>query len=486
MTYLSRKIMAAMLAAVMMMIVVPLGTRAAEEWTELSLSTYHYARFTNFVEGSRINRFEMEDSITVYANAPIQLYARGTWLNFGTISWIDPDAAITYIIDADGTIFNIENHGINGITYMGNLPHIAWPITITQGGTVTISYTWGTGVMNIIQIFIRPGGQQTPTPQPTPVPAPTPVPTPTPAPTLPPAGDWTEINVTRWTYARFTNYIEGSRNVDTDWDTIITVSANAPTQLYAQGTRLIFNRGNVGRDVITDDITYIIDADGNIFNIVPYGQWRFGFINGIYWLNDLTEISWPITITQPGLVTITDGYASDGETINIIIQPGVQPTPAPQPTPVSAPAPQPAPTPAPTPAPAPAPTPAPVAAPVGVSPHDDVYINYEGVPIGLQGQQPVIINGRTLAPVGFFEALGFAVAWNPVEQTVTLIYRGYTMVFIIGNAHFTANGSLHALDVPLQMMGGYPMIPIRFPLQRIGYQVSWNRHTRTVDIYAIA
>jgi hypothetical protein len=85
-----------------------------------------------------------------------------------------------------------------------------------------------------------------------------------------------------------------------------------------------------------------------------------------------------------------------------------------------------------------------------------------------------------------FESLGFEVGWNDASRTATLTRNDFTVVITIGSRTFTTNGEVHTLDVPAQLIGGRTMLPIRFPLESVGYEVGWDGDTRTVIIESSA
>ena len=112
-----------------------------------------------------------------------------------------------------------------------------------------------------------------------------------------------------------------------------------------------------------------------------------------------------------------------------------------------------------------------------------INVTVDGTAVNFTGQQPTIINGRTLVPVrGVFEALDFDVSWNGQARQVTLSRANDTIVITIDSASFTANGASHALDVPAQIIGGSTMIPLRAVLESVGYGLAWDENTQTVII----
>jgi len=115
--------------------------------------------------------------------------------------------------------------------------------------------------------------------------------------------------------------------------------------------------------------------------------------------------------------------------------------------------------------------------------NDAVSVTIDGEVISFTGQQPTIVDGRTLVPVrGVFEALGFDVGWDGAARTATLVRSGYIVIITIESDVFTTNGNSYALDVPAQIIGGSTMLPIRAVLESVGYYVSWDPAARAVVI----
>jgi hypothetical protein len=99
------------------------------------------------------------------------------------------------------------------------------------------------------------------------------------------------------------------------------------------------------------------------------------------------------------------------------------------------------------------------------------------------GQGPELVGGRTLVPVrGVFETLGFEVDWDAPTRTAILTRTGQELRIGIDLATFTLNGVSHVLDVPAQIIGGRTMVPIRLPLESIGYNLDWDSVNQIVQI----
>jgi hypothetical protein len=114
---------------------------------------------------------------------------------------------------------------------------------------------------------------------------------------------------------------------------------------------------------------------------------------------------------------------------------------------------------------------------------EPIKVAVNGQFVDFNGQNPVIVDGRTLVPVrGVFENLGFNVNWNADNQQVSLVRNDYTVIITIGDSMFLTNDIIHSLDVPAQIFDGRTMLPIRSVLESVGYSVSWDNNTRTVTV----
>ena len=113
-----------------------------------------------------------------------------------------------------------------------------------------------------------------------------------------------------------------------------------------------------------------------------------------------------------------------------------------------------------------------------------ITVKVHGESIVFAGQQPVIVDNRTLVPVrGVFEALGFYVEWDAEGRRVILTRDDDTMILTIGSNVLEFNGERSpVLDVAPQIIGGSTMLPLRFPIERVGYVVTWEQATRTISI----
>ncbi|MCL1842714.1 MAG: stalk domain-containing protein [Defluviitaleaceae bacterium] len=112
---------------------------------------------------------------------------------------------------------------------------------------------------------------------------------------------------------------------------------------------------------------------------------------------------------------------------------------------------------------------------------DEIRVTVDGTPVDFANAPPVLVDGRTLVPVrAVFEALNFDVDWNPETQTATLLRGADILEISIGAGDFVINGQNRPLDVPAQIIDGRTMLPIRLPLESVGYGVAWDGVSSTV------
>jgi len=124
--------------------------------------------------------------------------------------------------------------------------------------------------------------------------------------------------------------------------------------------------------------------------------------------------------------------------------------------------------------------------PLALQAESEISVAIDGVRVQFPDQLPVIVNDRTLVPVGsVFNALGFTPTWNPAEQTATLTRSDFTVVIAIGSANFTTNGENFMLDVPAQIISDRTMLPLRAVLESIEIcpeNIGWDEATRSITI----
>jgi len=98
---------------------------------------------------------------------------------------------------------------------------------------------------------------------------------------------------------------------------------------------------------------------------------------------------------------------------------------------------------------------------------------------------PIIESGRTLVPLrAIFEALSAKVDWDELSKTAKVFDQNTALEFSIDNDIATVNGEKIKMDVPARQYGFRTLIPLRFISETLGYSVTWNDSTKTIDISA--
>jgi GH35 family endo-1,4-beta-xylanase len=113
----------------------------------------------------------------------------------------------------------------------------------------------------------------------------------------------------------------------------------------------------------------------------------------------------------------------------------------------------------------------------------EISVEFNGLQVEFADQQPVVVNGRTLVPVrDVFEFLRFNVEWEAAVQTAVITNGADTIRITVGEEFFTLNGERHSLDVSAQIIGGRTMLPLRLPLESVGFNVNWDAARNAVVI----
>ncbi len=99
------------------------------------------------------------------------------------------------------------------------------------------------------------------------------------------------------------------------------------------------------------------------------------------------------------------------------------------------------------------------------------------------GQEPVIVNDRTLVPLrAIFEKMGAEVVWDDATKTVTATREDTTVSLTIGSDQLMVNGEAVTIDVPAQIINDRTMIPVRAIAESFGCEVNWNQKAKRVAI----
>ncbi len=91
---------------------------------------------------------------------------------------------------------------------------------------------------------------------------------------------------------------------------------------------------------------------------------------------------------------------------------------------------------------------------------------------------PTIMSGRTMVPVrAIGEMLDASVVWSDATRTVTITKGSNTMYLTAGQYSYTLNGTTQSLDVPITIVNGRTLAPLRVISEGLGAGVLWANNT---------
>lgn len=102
----------------------------------------------------------------------------------------------------------------------------------------------------------------------------------------------------------------------------------------------------------------------------------------------------------------------------------------------------------------------------------NVLYNGKRVSFGAYGQNPEVVNNRTMVPLrSIFEAMGADVQWDQATQTATATRGGDKIVMTLGQSSYTVNGAVKTMDTPPMVLNSRTMVPVRVVAESFGAQV---------------
>ena len=109
-----------------------------------------------------------------------------------------------------------------------------------------------------------------------------------------------------------------------------------------------------------------------------------------------------------------------------------------------------------------------------------VYFNGEKMTFEVD---PYITNERTMVPCrAIFEAVGADVIWDEDTQTVIAVKDDTSVTLQVGNTSAFVNSELVALDAPAEITADFTFVPLRFVMESLGAEVTWDDASYSVGI----
>lgn len=109
-----------------------------------------------------------------------------------------------------------------------------------------------------------------------------------------------------------------------------------------------------------------------------------------------------------------------------------------------------------------------------------IVVNYQVVSTDVP---PMVVNGRTMVPLrAVSNMLDASVVWDP-ETNITTIQHTDSLVEInLNTLEVKINGAAVSLEVPVQVVEGRTMVPLRFIAETFRKKVEWDAATSSVFI----
>ena len=103
-----------------------------------------------------------------------------------------------------------------------------------------------------------------------------------------------------------------------------------------------------------------------------------------------------------------------------------------------------------------------------------------------RGSKPVIINSRTLLPIrAIIEAIGGNIEWDEQQKKVTINVAQDTILLWIGMKEMLVNDRMKINDVAPVIINDRTYIPLRFVVENVGCEVTWDGLAKSVSIIYI-
>lgn len=121
--------------------------------------------------------------------------------------------------------------------------------------------------------------------------------------------------------------------------------------------------------------------------------------------------------------------------------------------------------------------------------HDIDYIGgkvrLDGSLVKFENQYPIIEDGTMMVPVSAVaKALGAEVAWDGAKQHVGIRKNGTGINIYIGSTAADVNDVLYELERPAEVVNNTTLVPLRFVVDALGFDIEWNGTTRTAELYS--
>src|SRR5690606_30095618 len=109
-----------------------------------------------------------------------------------------------------------------------------------------------------------------------------------------------------------------------------------------------------------------------------------------------------------------------------------------------------------------------------------IYLDGKALDLPKNGQVQNV-KGNVMIPIRVvMEQLGFDVVWEKGTRTVTIKQADTTIKLIINQTSASVNGQKTPLSVAPMLKGDTTLVPLRFVSEQMGLTVGWDNATKTV------
>lgn len=111
-----------------------------------------------------------------------------------------------------------------------------------------------------------------------------------------------------------------------------------------------------------------------------------------------------------------------------------------------------------------------------------IYLDGKALEIS-KNAQVQNMNGTIMIPIRVVvEELGFNVNWEKQTRTVTIQQSGNEVKLVVDQSTATVNGNAVALQVAPKLITDTVIVPLRFVSEQLGLTVAWDNQTKTVSL----
>lgn len=120
----------------------------------------------------------------------------------------------------------------------------------------------------------------------------------------------------------------------------------------------------------------------------------------------------------------------------------------------------------------------------GIARADGIAVYLDGQPLSFD-VPPITEQDRTLVPLrAILTPLGASFRWDEDSQSVTVTLGGTQLFMVVGSTQALVNGQPVTLPVPVRVLSGHTMLPLRFLSEEYGLAVEWDEESQSAFLWS--